>query len=463
MTAGRELLNPIVVVVKDKYGNPVPDVQLQFAPLENSGYMQEPKVASDDSGRVLGRWVLGPLAGTQKLMAFRLGLTSSPIQYTAIAVTNNFPEFFDLPPGPQQIDYNKLFSFSLKARDLDNDPLKYSVKITPNATNAIFDSMGTQVLSWTPTVRQKGDYLFRFSVTDNKGGADMDSLLVKVVGDSAPVITSLYPPCGIPISVTIPDSQVFTISASDYDGDRLSFTWYVDGIPINGTRFVFRSKDYPMGVRRIWAEVSDGQKTTKSCEYKMMVTRVELSLFRAEAQPYKGVFLEWQTGQEIDNQGFDVLRSLTEHGRYERISARLIASRQDGHYVFSDSAAQAGQKLYYKIEDISVNGMRTQHGPVQAEIKVPERFEVFQNYPNPFNPETRIRFQLPASGHAHITVFNAAGQVVRELVDTELKAGYHEILWNGKNTDDKPAASGVYYYRIKAGADQAMRKMVLLR
>ncbi|HPI74389.1 MAG TPA: FlgD immunoglobulin-like domain containing protein, partial [bacterium] len=410
-----------------------------------------------------GRWVLGETPGHNKVMAYRLGLYNSPIPFTATGVTNHFPEFHGLPAYEQEIEYNRPWSFTLHALDADNDPLKYSLRIKPNPTNARFDSLGNQLFQWTPTIRQKGSYQFFFTVQDAKGGLDVDSLLVKVVGDSAPVITSLYPMCGLPLTLSKPDSMVFSCTAVDYDGDPLTYRWFVNERSFNGPNFVFRSLDHPRGSLRIHVEISDGMKTTRSCEWVMLVTQVDLTSFTAAFEPFVGVRLNWRAASEVNNAGFDVLRSTSEQGGFSLITRKLIAATGAGSYEFVDSTAVAGVRYFYQLQDLSLDGSRTLHGPVQVDLALPERFNVLQNYPNPFNPETRIRFQLPVSGRTRIEVFNTLGQLVRSLADAPLPAGYHEIDWDGRDEQGRPVGSAVYYYRVESAGERAVKKMVLLR
>jgi hypothetical protein len=93
----------------------------------------------------------------------------------------------------------------------------------------------------------------------------------------------------------------------------------------------------------------------------------------------------------------------------------------------------------------------------------PAAFGLEQNYPNPFNPETSIKFSLSEDSRVTLKVFNLLGQVVNTLVDENLSAGEHAILWNGKNDQNEDVASGVYFYRIKAGDYESVRRMTLLR
>jgi len=93
----------------------------------------------------------------------------------------------------------------------------------------------------------------------------------------------------------------------------------------------------------------------------------------------------------------------------------------------------------------------------------PSHFELKGNYPNPFNPETVIKFNLPQDSRVTLRVYNILGQVVNTVVDEVLPAGAHAVVWDGKNEQGKDVASGVYFYRIKAGDFESTQKMTLLR
>ncbi len=93
----------------------------------------------------------------------------------------------------------------------------------------------------------------------------------------------------------------------------------------------------------------------------------------------------------------------------------------------------------------------------------PKKIALSQNYPNPFNSSTRIRFALPKEESISITVFNMKGEQIRSLVDDQLPAGNHSVFWDGKNQSEVKVASGVYFYRLKAGANFQVRKLLLLK
>lgn len=94
---------------------------------------------------------------------------------------------------------------------------------------------------------------------------------------------------------------------------------------------------------------------------------------------------------------------------------------------------------------------------------LPGEFSLGQNYPNPFNPETRIDFALPRGGTVRIEVVNMLGRTVRVVVDRPMPAGYHSVVWDGTDQRGRVVSSGVYFYRMQAGAFRASRKMLLMR
>jgi len=94
---------------------------------------------------------------------------------------------------------------------------------------------------------------------------------------------------------------------------------------------------------------------------------------------------------------------------------------------------------------------------------LPEEYQLSQNYPNPFNPTTTINFALPEASKVRLEVYNILVQRVITLVDGDLEAGYHSIRWNGIAANGREVATGVYFYRIRAGDYVESKKMLLLK
>jgi hypothetical protein len=85
------------------------------------------------------------------------------------------------------------------------------------------------------------------------------------------------------------------------------------------------------------------------------------------------------------------------------------------------------------------------------------------NHPNPFNPQTTITFALPVPGRVSLQIFDVAGRHVTTLLDGVLPNGPHAIIWDGRDSAGRSAASGTYHYRLVAGGTVQSRSMVLLK
>ncbi|NOX38413.1 MAG: T9SS type A sorting domain-containing protein [Calditrichaeota bacterium] len=90
-------------------------------------------------------------------------------------------------------------------------------------------------------------------------------------------------------------------------------------------------------------------------------------------------------------------------------------------------------------------------------------YHLAQNYPNPFNPTTTIQYTLPKAGKVILKIYNSLGQVVRTLVEEHQPAGRYTVQWNGRDDFGRQMPAGIYFYRLKAGQFEQVRKMVLVR
>ncbi|UCE04546.1 MAG: T9SS type A sorting domain-containing protein, partial [bacterium] len=88
----------------------------------------------------------------------------------------------------------------------------------------------------------------------------------------------------------------------------------------------------------------------------------------------------------------------------------------------------------------------------------PDEFELYQNYPNPFNLCTTFCFDLPKSSVVTLKIYNLLGKEVETLIKDQLMIGRCEFQWTAKGL-----ASGLYFYRLKAGEFSKTRKFILVK
>ena len=101
--------------------------------------------------------------------------------------------------------------------------------------------------------------------------------------------------------------------------------------------------------------------------------------------------------------------------------------------------------------------------PVPDEPPVPAVTALAGASPNPFNPRTTIAFDLAATGRARLAVYDLRGTLVRALLDADLAAGRHEVIWDGRDSVGRVAPSGTYVARFAAGGVAQALKLTLLK
>jgi hypothetical protein len=115
-----------------------------------------------------------------------------------------------------------------------------------------------------------------------------------------------------------------------------------------------------------------------------------------------------------------------------------------------------------EIEQLTFDGVTSIEDGKQL-TRLMESFRLIQNYPNPFNPSTTIEFELSEPGAADIIIYSVTGQEVRRFSHSEAGAGMHRQVWDGRDAQGLPAASGIYFYQLVHGGRSESKQLLLLR
>jgi len=115
--------------------------------------------------------------------------------------------------------------------------------------------------------------------------------------------------------------------------------------------------------------------------------------------------------------------------------------------------SQFGNHLY--LDSICINDTLVGITPIGI---VAGEYSLSQNYPNPFNPTTTIVYNMPKAGNVHLIVFDILGREVASLVNGYMKAGTHDVVFDGTNF-----SSGVYFYKLTSGDVTITKKMLMIK
>lgn len=183
---------------------------------------------------------------------------------------------------------------------------------------------------------------------------------------------------------------------------------------------------------------------------------VELGSFQSVSQ-FEAVELRWTTLSESNVDHFEIIRGESVVGLVNAFNSAA------GHsYEWTDRNVEIGVNYSYRLVSVDRNGERETlaavNGSPLVESSVVAELALAQNYPNPFNPLTQIAYQIPASGHVTLKVFNMVGQEVATLVEGLQTAGDYQVSFNGTNLP-----SALYIYRIEVDGVSIQKKMLLVK
>ena len=96
--------------------------------------------------------------------------------------------------------------------------------------------------------------------------------------------------------------------------------------------------------------------------------------------------------------------------------------------------------------------------------ELPIAYYQLTNFPNPFNPTTTISFSILEESKIELSIFNIKGQKIKSLLNDQITAGEHSIIWNGEDASGKKVSSGVYLYKLNVnGKTEAVKKCLLVK
>ncbi len=169
-------------------------------------------------------------------------------------------------------------------------------------------------------------------------------------------------------------------------------------------------------------------------------------------------------GTEIEKRALLLLASLRAYDKSaESISAQALQDVKAKYGSSLDQGMMAALTTANDVAAVSLSPNKSVAQKAKGEAKVenangPVTEYGIENYPNPFNPTTTIAYQLPKDGKVTIKIYDAIGRVVTTLVDEFKPSGRYSVQF-----DASRLASGIYFYSIRSGNYNAVKKMLLLK
>jgi hypothetical protein len=176
------------------------------------------------------------------------------------------------------------------------------------------------------------------------------------------------------------------------------------------------------------------------------------TLLQSFAANYDGsaVVVTWTLSESGEGMLLFASRAVSGTGVFRELADSKI-QREGLTFRLIDKECEPGESYRYRIEVEDEQDRRT--------LFETEAITV------PALPLTlyQIRYYLPGPARVTLEIYDITGKRIVCLVEGEQRKGLHSIEWNGIDESGNGAASGLYFYRLKAGKRAISKKMILLR
>lgn len=179
------------------------------------------------------------------------------------------------------------------------------------------------------------------------------------------------------------------------------------------------------------------------------------------------VILRWTLEDGTHPDAINVYRGTDRNGPFERVNPEPLEPVSPGVYI--DDTIWEGACFWYELRmwfwsewggfEFELSG-----SPAYITTGGSPRMALLPPRPNPSPGTTRIAFDVPdVDALVELAVYNVRGQLVRTLVRDSLEPGPHGVDWNCVDCSGSPVAGGVYFVRMRIGAELKMRKVLVVR
>ena len=164
----------------------------------------------------------------------------------------------------------------------------------------------------------------------------------------------------------------------------------------------------------------------------------------------------------VDSRG--AVRTLVEGLGNLASAGALAQDAHDGSLLILDSGASTAWTAPLDVGSAPrVIRLQPSTTGISPRPPAPAALRLFPPSPNPMNPSALIRFEVDEPLHVSLTIHRTNGALVRTLHRGPRLAGAHAIRWNGADDHGRAVSSGVYWLALRAGDDERIEKMVVLR
>lgn len=222
-------------------------------------------------------------------------------------------------------------------------------------------------------------------------------------------------------------------------------------IPNNFANGVGKEAEY---IKEDWGRIIISDATGKSYTLYAVNGNVNPNIYELPPRPPEGTFdIRFGSGRIAED-----LNSSVKEINMSGVTYPLIVRVEGIDIRLMDESGKIINTILKSGEDIVISESTIHKLMVSGEL-IPAEYALEQNYPNSFNPSTVIEFSLPEDvSNVKLSIYNALGEKIAELVNTSLTAGKYRYQWDAQNF-----ATGIYIYELRTNNFVSMKKMLLMK
>ena len=415
------------------------------------------------------------------------GIDRDTVVIQVAAYVNHPPVIQKIRATPRKLDLQSASTISCIAFDQDGDLLTYNWSTTVGNLSG----SGTSV-SWTSPALE-GNYSVVCRVEDGHGGVTTDSVRLEVRDfskHSSGQLVAFYPFTGDATDASgnhhdgvlngvavVPDRFGISGNAFAFDGISSSVRIpndsalnFQNAISVNfwlkmSAQYTSREQyvishgnwqnRWKVSINPVSNKLRWTVKTSAGIKDLDSETSIALDSLYNVTVLYSGADIEVYLNRELD--AFTTFAGAILQTSIDLVVGQALPS--DNEHNFNGVLDEL--RIYnYPLSTSQISSLYDLSTSVATNSTppIPKGYELEQNFPNPFNPSTMIKFTLPISGQTTMTVHDVLGRAIKTLVDGELEAGSHSVIWNAEGY-----ASGVYFCVMRAGSVALVKPMELIR
>ena len=424
-------------------------------------------------------YIESPIAGTYTIRVNHKGTLTGSSQNFSMVISGqavSVPDIVTLVEpsnGAQNIFPGQvLFKWERSARSM-----LYQLQISNDSlfTTTLFDDKVNGVFTTVIDLPSQSTLFWRVRASNSGGNGDWSSINYFTTTLALPQTPELLNPENNAVHQS--HNLNFSWSASEWASSyriQISTSQLFTNLVVDDSTIASNSylaNGLPEGKKLYWKVNAKNTSGTSDFSTRRILTT---KLFTpnnltAIVNENNHVELSWTDSSLIETKYFILRRALV--GAYTSIDS--LGSNQNS---YTDTSVQLGESYYYAVycknntasSDTSNEAAVFTVNVENEDNIIPSEYSIEQNYPNPFNPSTQIKFALPTNSSVRITIYNLLGEVVRELVNTDMNSGVHTVQWNSEDISGRKVSSGIYFYELNANGINGnqfnqVRKMILMK